>query len=65
MCARLKGSSALLVPHTLVPPSGNLLATLAGSLLQSQQELRGVLLGVLNEVLKALHLGQSADAALL
>ena len=65
MCAKLEGSSYLLVPRTLIPPARNLLAAFARSLLQGQQKLRGVLLSMLNQVLKALHFRQSADAALL
>lgn len=52
-------------PLSSVSPASNLLAALAGGLLQGQQELPRVLLGMRNQVLKALHLRQPADAALL
>ena len=65
MCGELKGSSDLLMLLSSIPPARNLFAAFAGSLLKSQQELWGVLLGVRDEVLKALHLRESADATLL
>ena len=42
--------------HPSIPPPSKALAALFGSLLQSQHELRGVLPGVLYQILKALHL---------
>ena len=49
-----------------LPASVSIIAFTSGfGLLQSQQELWRVLLGVSNQILKALHLRQPADAALL
>ena len=48
-----------------IPPANRVPTVLFGSLLQSQHELWGMLLGVRYQVLKALHLCEPADAALL
>lgn len=51
--------------HASIPPATRVSCALIGSLLQGQHELWGMLLGVLYQVLKALHLCEPADAALL
>lgn len=58
-------ASPRLDPRSLAQLSLLGLATLGSSLLQGQQQLWGVLLGVGHQVLKALHLRQPADAAVL
>lgn len=54
-----------LLVHASISPTSNSFTALLRSLLQSQHQLRGMLPGMLYQVLEALHLCEPADAALL